>query len=141
MGLSYHPKIGTLLICDYDTGFAPPEMVKRRPVVVISPQITKRVGLCTVIPLSTTPPENIMPYHCQIKINPPLPKPWDAQEPWVKADMVFAAAFSRLNLIQEPRRRGDERNYIIYALPDDELKKIRKCLLFSLGLGSLTKHL
>ena len=35
--LPFQPKPGMLLMCDFDTGFRPPEMVKVRPVVVISP--------------------------------------------------------------------------------------------------------
>ena len=38
MALKYPPRPGTLWMCDFDTGFKPPEMVKKRPVVVISPR-------------------------------------------------------------------------------------------------------
>jgi mRNA interferase MazF len=31
MPLKFHPEPGTILICDYTTGFIAPEMVKRRP--------------------------------------------------------------------------------------------------------------
>ncbi|MEQ9178418.1 MAG: type II toxin-antitoxin system PemK/MazF family toxin, partial [Nitratireductor sp.] len=34
-------------MCDFNTGFRVPEMVKRRPVVVISPKIKARPRLCT----------------------------------------------------------------------------------------------
>jgi uncharacterized protein YifN (PemK superfamily) len=30
MPLKYHPKQGTILVCDY-AGFRPPEMIKTRP--------------------------------------------------------------------------------------------------------------
>ena len=42
MPLTFHPDPGTLLVCNFDTGFIPPEMVKRRLVVVISPRLRKR---------------------------------------------------------------------------------------------------
>jgi mRNA interferase MazF len=116
-------------------------MVKRRPAIVISPQIARRAGLCTIVPMSTTPPEVVMPYHCKIEINPVLPFPWDAKEHWVKADMVFAASLTRLDLIQIPRQRGEERKYRIDTLPDNDLKRIRECILRSLGLAHLTKHI
>ncbi len=51
--LSTHPQVGSTLICNYGTGFVAPEMVKRRPVVVIS-RLRRRADLCTVVPLSTT---------------------------------------------------------------------------------------
>lgn len=71
-----HPKIGTILICDFDQGFKEPEMVKRRPVIVVSPKISTRPGLCTVVALSTTEPRPKMPFHCEIDLDPPLPPPW-----------------------------------------------------------------
>ena len=51
-----------LLYCDFSTGFQPPEMVKRRPVVLISPR-RKNAALCTVVPLSTKEPVPIEDYH------------------------------------------------------------------------------
>jgi len=53
MSLLYHPKQGAIVICDFK-GFVPPEMVKRRPAVIVSPRMRKREGLCTIVPLSTT---------------------------------------------------------------------------------------
>lgn len=44
-----------VLICDFTTGFQAPEMVKKRPVVVVSPR--RRIGqVCTVVPLSSVAP-------------------------------------------------------------------------------------
>jgi uncharacterized protein YifN (PemK superfamily) len=31
MPLTFHPNAGDIVICDYSTGFQPPEMVKVRP--------------------------------------------------------------------------------------------------------------
>ena len=44
MTLGFHPNAGDIVICDYATGFKPPEMVKVRPVVVISPR--RRSSAC-----------------------------------------------------------------------------------------------
>jgi uncharacterized protein YifN (PemK superfamily) len=47
MGIKYPVGIGTILLCDYSRGgFQPPEMVKKRPAVVISPRLPHRDGLC-----------------------------------------------------------------------------------------------
>ena len=47
MGISYPVGPGTILRCDYSRGgFQPPEMVKARPAVVISPRLPHRAGLC-----------------------------------------------------------------------------------------------
>jgi hypothetical protein len=37
MSISEHPHTGVVVMCDYNSGFRLPEMVKRRPVVIISP--------------------------------------------------------------------------------------------------------
>ena len=60
--LTFQPKPGTLLVCDFGTGFKMPEMVKKRPVVVISPR-RRRSRLCTVVPLSTTAPNPVERFH------------------------------------------------------------------------------
>ena len=87
MAIKEHPPIGTVLICDFQTDFRLPEMVKVRPVIVISPKIFGRPGLCTVVALSTTPPDPKMPFHAEISIVPKLPPPWDAEKVWVKGAM------------------------------------------------------
>jgi mRNA interferase MazF len=141
MSLLYHPKRGTILICDYNTGFRPPEMVKRRPVVVISPQISTRGQLCTVVPLSATPPIPAQPYHRHIVILPSLPRPWNERGVWAKCDMVFAASFARLDMIKLPRVPGQSRQYRTDVIPKEDLDEIISGVLSSFGLTHLTKRL
>ena len=97
MSIQFHPEPGTILICDFK-GLNAPEMTKRRPVIVISPRFKHRTKLCTVVPLSTTVPSKIEPYHYKLNITPPLPEPYDANHAWVKADMLYTVAFDRLFL-------------------------------------------
>lgn len=35
---------GTVLLCDYSTGFLPPEMVKLKPAIVVSPVFLIVIG-------------------------------------------------------------------------------------------------
>ncbi|MCB2262482.1 MAG: type II toxin-antitoxin system PemK/MazF family toxin, partial [Candidatus Thiosymbion ectosymbiont of Robbea hypermnestra] len=63
MALTFHPRPGMVLICDFNTGFKAPEMIKRRPVVVISPRPRRSNQLCTIVPLSTTVPNPVEPFH------------------------------------------------------------------------------
>jgi len=118
-----------------------PEMVKRRPVVVISPKIVARPKLCTVVALSTTPPDPIMQYHCQIDIRPKLPKPLDSDGIWVKGDMVYAVGFHRLDFIRLGKDRFGNRLYRYETVGEGNLRKVRKCVLSGMGLSILTKHL
>jgi mRNA interferase MazF len=108
---------------------------------VISPAISSRGNLCTVIPLSTTPPEPVCLYHCRLTLDPALPEPWNAPEVWAKCDMVFAASFSRLDLIRMPKVFGQSREYRLSPIPANDLDEIRACVLHSIGLSRLTPGL
>ena len=141
MPIKEHPLMGTIVMCDFNSGFREPEMVKRRPVVVISPKIGGRPGLCTVVALSQTPPAPVMPYHCQIDIDPALPAPLSSKGVWVKGDMVNAVGLYRLDLIRLEKDFRGKRQYRYDALSADHLKKIRECVLKALGMSTLTKHL
>jgi uncharacterized protein YifN (PemK superfamily) len=140
MALNIHPDIGTVVICDF-SGFIAPEMVKRRPAIVISPRFRGRGDLCSVVPLSTTSPNPIMPYHCQINFNPPLPHPYTAPTMWAKCDMYCAVSFKRLFLPISGRDAQNKRIYDIRILNVPDLKMVRECVLHSMGLSGLTPHL
>jgi len=134
MSLQFHPDQGCVLICDF-TGFVPPEMVKRRPVVVVSPRFRARGGLCTVVPLSTTPPAPVQPWHLRITLQPPLPAPYDRPEMWAKADMLYTVSFKRLQL---PFRGKDEHGNRLYdqrCLSPVLMKRLMKCVLAGLGVS------
>ena len=121
--------MGTLLVCDFNSGFQIPEMVKRRPVVVISPKISARAGLCTVVPLSTSRPSPKRDYHYRLDLDPPLPEPWNRGETWVKGDMVAAVGFNRLDFIRYGRDPSSQRRYRFGRITDEQLRNIRRCVL------------
>ncbi len=141
MPIQEHPETGAILLCNFEPGFRVPEMVKRRPVVVLSPKIRGRHHLCTVVSLSTDPPDTIMPYHCQINIRPILPRPWESDGVWVKGDMVNAVGFHRLDFFRTGKDCAGKRTYRFAPLPIDIVKQIRACVLRAMGMSSLTKHL
>lgn len=141
MAIREHPPIGTLLMCDFDQGFREPEMIKRRLVAVISPKIADRFGLCTVVSLSTSVPDPVMAYHCQIDVRPRLPDHYISDGVWVKGDMIYSVGFHRLDFVRLPKGPGGQRNYYTLPLSGENVNKIRKCVLSSIGLLNLTKHL
>jgi uncharacterized protein YifN (PemK superfamily) len=141
MAIREHPRIGTVLLCDFDQGFRVPEMVKRRPVIVISPKISVRSGLCTVVALSMEPPNPKMPYHCQITLDPPLPEPWGDTARWVKGDMVCAVGFHRLDFPRYGKDPQGKRMHRLDPVSSEDLRRVRVCVLSALGLGSLTRYL
>jgi uncharacterized protein YifN (PemK superfamily) len=140
MPIREHPATGTILMCDFN-GFVEPEMVKKRPVVVLSPKIAARAQLCTVVALSMTAPHNELPFHCKIDIDPPLPQPLQSLGLWVKGDMIYSVSFQRLDLIRTGHRLDGKRSYYYKVLPHEDMKRIRACVLKGLGLTTLTSHL
>jgi len=141
MAIREHPLQGSIVTVDYSRGgFVEPEMVKLRLAVVLSPKIAARPHLCTVVPLSTLPPEPTMPYHKPVTIPFDLGK-WGSRERWVKGDMVNAVGFHRIDLLRIGKDRSGKRIYQMQALPDELFKVVRLCALHGLGFSALTKHL
>lgn len=141
MAINYHPNTGTVLICDFKD-FREPEMTKRRPAVVVSPRLRARTGLCTVVPLSTTPPKAAMPYHFKLHISPPLPKPYDSRFHWVKADMLYTVSFERLFIPHSGKDKDTgKRLLVVHEIDEQDLRAIRACILHALGMSPLTAHL
>lgn len=141
MPIAEHPLAGTIVICDFNAGFRAPEMVKRRPAIVLSPKIAARPGLCTVVALSTDPPHPVMPYHKQINLDPLLPDPWENEGVWVKGDMINAVGFHRLDLIRLGKDRFGKRRYLLTPQSSENIKTVRRCVLAAIGLSILTKHI
>ena len=140
MAIHFHPEPGTIVICDF-TGFKYPEMVKRRPAVVISPRVRQRGGLCTIVPLSTTTPLRVAPFHFKLHINPGLPHPFNSPFHWVKADMIYTVSFERLFLLHNGKDKSGKRIYIERVIDEADLVKIRQCILHGLGMTALTDYL
>lgn len=141
MPISKHPPQGSILTANFDQGFKKPEMVKLRLVVVLSPAIKSRYGLCTVVALSTTVPGPVMPYHKKIHIPFDLPTRWGKRTRWVKGDMVNTVGFHRLDLLRLGKDANGKRIYQMDVLPSEDISSVRRCVLHGLGLSNLTKHL
>lgn len=127
MTLSFQPKEGCVLICDF-RGYEVPEMIKIRPVVVIRKHRTNRY-LVTVVPLSTTAPATLLKHHVQIA--------GQLQDNravcWAKCDMIATVALGRLDRIKTRDRRGC-RIYLTPMLTEEEVYAIKQAVRFGLGL-------
>lgn len=139
--INFHPKQGALLLCRYEPGFAAPEMTKTRVVVVMTPRLRRRDGLCSVIPLSTTPPHQPQDYHCEVQMAPELPHPWGGASKWAKTDMIATVGFDRLMLIGMGRDHEGKRKYLNQTVSDIDFRQLQHCMLHALSLGRLTMHL
>jgi len=129
-----------VLICDFNTGFKAPEMVKKRPVVVISPRPRRKTQLCTVVPLSTTRPRPMEGFHYQM--NPrSLPGRFAAKETWAKCDMLSTVSLERLDRVYIGRDKAGRRRYVAQVVVPEDLLAIQRAVLVALGLKSLTNQL
>ncbi len=128
MGIDYHPSVGEALWCDYSGSV--PEMVKRRIAVVISPKASQRPSLVTVVPVSSTRPLIVKPWHVKLGRDP-YPK-GDKDELWVKCDMINVVCFQRLSGYHT--RWNGQRKYMKMQVSIDELEAIREGVRKALNL-------
>ncbi|GAF88414.1 unnamed protein product [marine sediment metagenome] len=141
MALKYHVPAGTVVLCEFNTGFRPPEMVKRRPAIVVSHRLAFRDRLCTVVPLGQSGPERDVVYQCQISLDRELPPPFAYKTFWAKADMFATVSLDRLDLFHTVRDHTGRRRYLQPKLNAKDLKQVRTCILHALGMEDLTVHL
>lgn len=138
MAIKYHPNPGDILICDFK-GMIPPEMVKRRPVINLTPRYRRSQGLCTVVPISTTAPQAIQSWHTRVHVN--LPNPFSSPEAWAKCDFLYTVSYERLFLFHQGKQPDGKRNYVYPTLSEKELDQVWRCVLEGLGRHDIVKTL
>lgn len=137
MALQHCPAVGSILMCEFPSCFSTPEMVKTRPVVVLSPRIKGREGLVSIVPLSTTPPNPAEAHHCQVPVHL-LPKSLQATctTCWAKCDLVYTLSLARLTLVQGKRNpKTGKRAYEQAKVDLTTLQDLRRCAAIGLGIG------
>lgn len=112
-------------MCDF-RGFVAPEMVKRRPVVVLARNRQNR-QLVTVAPLSTTAPNPVGAHH-HLLAESPLPNTRGVSC-WAKCDMLSTVSLARLDRCKAGRGR-----YVVPKLPDVDFAAIRLAVAIALGV-------
>lgn len=132
-GLQFQPKPGQIVACHFGLGFRKPENVKTRPVLVVSPHRRDNVKLCIVVPISSTPPNEVRPYH--YKLPKGLVPNEKYEEAWLKGDLIVSVACHRLD-----RFKVGFRQYVAPMVPVEVLREARRCVLHATGMHSLTEH-
>lgn len=117
---AYYPKQSHVLLCNFK-GFVAPEMVKVRPVVIISPSARHGSRLCTVVPLSTTAPSPVAAWHDKLSKNP-NPVEHEDLEVWAKCDMLYTVSFARLDKFH--RKTRDGRQYLAPAMNHEDFARV-----------------
>lgn len=135
--MKYSVRPRTIVLCDYNAGgFRPPEMVKRRPAVVLMGALPGRPNLHTVVPLSGTPSPPDRLYHCRIELPAPLPHPFSETVWWVKADMIATVSLDRLDLFQTQRDQYGKRRYLSnLKVSAEQFERIHDAVRHALGRG------
>jgi uncharacterized protein YifN (PemK superfamily) len=95
--LQYQPKEGAIVKCDF-SGYIIPEIVKKRPVIVISAH-KANAKLVTVVPLSATPPTKIEYYHLELDLSVEKNiEPYLSNcKRWFKCDLVYVVSIERMD--------------------------------------------
>ncbi len=118
-------------MCDFNTGFKPPEMVKKRPVVVVS---HKHSQVATVVPLSTSEPVPFESHHWEMSAMS-LPESLRDERCWAKCDMVSCVGFARLDrIINGKCPKTGKRMYVAPLILDTDFMEIIKCLKYVLRI-------
>jgi len=107
-------------------------MTKRRLAVTLSPKLKRRNDLVTVVPLSTTPPNPLSPWHVELLID--VPPPWGKITRWAKCDMLATVGFARLNLPHHRHPVTGTRLFSQLELPQDMVDSLRKAAAAALGI-------
>lgn len=126
-------------MCDFEKGFQEPEMVKKRPVILLTKATQK---LVTVVPLSTTPPDPQQDYHCFIE-KKYLPNTSYFQRGagcWVKGDMLYTVSFARLEQIRVTLA-GGKAGFFTQKLGANLRSQVQKCVLHGLDMPFLIEHI
>ncbi|HHF5434544.1 type II toxin-antitoxin system PemK/MazF family toxin [Haemophilus influenzae] len=140
MSIKQHrPKVGEILECDYGQfshtchvdGHIPPEMVKKRLVVVLNAKLN---GLILVAPISSTINLDGIKNGYHIEIDSELIKAtsfYDKRTRWVKSELIQSVSRLRLYHIY------DKGTKITQYLPRDVVKKVQKAIVKAINASSL----
>ncbi|PIE41784.1 MAG: hypothetical protein CSA47_02490 [Gammaproteobacteria bacterium] len=112
-------------------------MVKVRPVIVITPQLPGRSGLCTVVPISSVEPMPMQPYHHKMDPASLTPKLQEIKC-WAKCDMLYTVSLNRLDRIRERESNG-KRVYMTAKVTATDMAAIEVAILNGLGLRKYLK--
>jgi len=134
MAILHHPNQKEVLMCDFGSGgFREPEMVKKRPVVVLSHRRYNGTT-CLVVPLSTVAPHIVLPFHHQM-MPESLPRALRSQVSWVKGNMLTHVALERLDRVMYRSSVDRSRRYETTLVVPADWIAIQRCIRASLGLS------
>lgn len=148
MAITYRPKVGEVLECDFGQfklladgsfdsrnfdGRIPPEMIKRRLVVVLNGKLG---GSCIVVPISSTQDMGGGSRGLHVYLKPDLFRVtnfYDRRDRWAKAELVQPVSTKRLYKLTDDGQRFD-----LY-LPRSEVELIQRAVIKGVSATALLK--
>ena len=135
MALQYHPKPGAIVLADFPTDYLHGEMVKRRPVIVVSKRnVLGRQACATVVPISMTAPHVVEAHHVVVP-EATMPKGL-RQKPGTRfaiCNCVNTLSLARMDMVAGPRIGGG-RSYEATQVPSELLLAVRRAVALVLEL-------
>lgn len=145
MAITYKPKVGEILECKFGNfkgtpgnmdlpnfdGRIPPEMVKKRMVVVINPSLW---GGVMVVPISSSPNPDGINRGWHVPLSDRYFKEtnfYDKRDRWAKCDFMQFASRARLN------RLHDGKHWFKQCLPRHEVTNIQLSIIKLINATSL----
>ncbi|TNH06625.1 type II toxin-antitoxin system PemK/MazF family toxin [Testudinibacter sp. TR-2022] len=140
MSIQQHrPKVGEILECHYGAfsenddvnGHIPPEIIKKRMVVVLNGKLN---GLALVVPISSTKSLDGIQNGLHIEVAPDLIRTtgfYDKRVRWAKAELIQAVSRKRLFHIYDKGSR------ITQYLPRDVVEKIQRAVIKAVNASTL----
>ena len=87
-----------------------------------------------MVPLSTSPPVPVQPYHYRFMFREDLPPPYDNPIQWAKCDMIYTVGHHRLSLPFNGKDEHGKRILIQQVIDADDLEAIQHGIRAALGL-------
>ncbi|NBD30708.1 MAG: hypothetical protein GVY31_11810 [Alphaproteobacteria bacterium] len=103
-----------------------PEIVKKRPVMIVSARLPYRPGLATVVPIRTSDPLHELDWVVPLSKNY-HPKEEDTRPCWAKCDLLASVSLERLD-----RFKIDRRKHFAPKASDTDLQRVRAGVLAAL---------
>lgn len=143
MALTYTPKVGEVLECDFGeflqppihpiyNGLIPPEIRKRRMVVVLNGRLPN--GCVLVVPISSKENKNAADRGIHLFLPTdlfPVTGFYDKRDRWALAECITHVSKDRLNRIKE---RGMP---MATYLPREQVAKIQKAIIKTISAAGL----
>jgi uncharacterized protein YifN (PemK superfamily) len=126
--ITFLPEAGTVLMCDFTTGFRPPEIVKIRPVVVLSERSRNR-ETCIVVPTSKSQARDKDARTVKLERSR---YGFLHEDSWAKCQCPYTISITRLYRMRGPDGRSIDSRAT--KISDEDLMSVRQGAAASLGL-------